>query len=126
MKLRGYREERLNWTFTYPGDLQPIADAWQVQVLAGLQIWQPDNPWVGAINRRLQSQAMVCYVLRKPVREVRLRLQLPMHFQLYPISDLNSVHDNNAPYSVAFGQSALLLDTLAHRFKRDGGEIWVV
>lgn len=126
MKLRGYREERLNWTFTYPGDLQPIADAWKVQVLAGLQIWQPDNPWVGAINRRLQSQAMVCYVLRKPVREVRLRLQLPMHFQIYPISDLNSVHDANAPYSVTFGQSALLLDTLAHRFKRDGGEIWVV
>lgn len=126
MKLRGYREERLNWAFTYPGDLQPIADAWQVQVLTGLQVWQPDNPWVGAINRCLQSQAMVCYVLRKPVREVRLRLQLPMHFQIYPISDLNSVHDASAPYSVAFGQSALLLDTLAHRFKQDGGEIWVV
>jgi CRISPR-associated endonuclease/helicase Cas3 len=126
MKLRGYREERLNWTFTYPGDLQPFADAWKVQVLAGLQIWQPDNPWVGAINRRLQPQALVAYVLRKPVREVRLRLQLPMHFQIYPISDLNSVHDANAPYSVAFGQSALLLDTLAHRFRNEGGEIWVV
>ncbi len=125
MKLRSYQEERLNWTFTYPSDLQPIADSWKVQVLVGLQIWQPDNPWVGSINRRLQSQAMVGYVLRKPVREVRLRLQLPMHFQIYPISDLNSVHDASAPYSVAFGQSALLLDTLAHRFKRDGGEIWV-
>lgn len=125
MKLRGYREERLNWKFTYPSDLQPIADAYKVQVLTGLQIWQPDNPWVGSINRRLQEQALVCYVLRKPVREVRLRLQLPMHFQIYPISDLNSVHDANAPYSVAFGQSALLIDTLAHRFRREGGEIWV-
>ncbi|WP_008316992.1 type I-D CRISPR-associated helicase Cas3' [Leptolyngbya sp. PCC 6406] len=125
IKLRGYREERLNWTFTSPGDLQPIADAWKVQVLVGLQIWQPDNPWAGSINRRLQQQAIVCYVLRKPVREVRLRLQLPMHFQIYPISDLNSVHDANAPYSVAFGESALLLDTLAHRFRHDGGEIWV-
>ncbi|GAB4233369.1 MAG: hypothetical protein Kow00121_61390 [Elainellaceae cyanobacterium] len=125
MKLRGYREERLNWTFTYSGDLQPIADAWKVQVLMGLQIWQPDNPWAGAINRRLQQQAVVCYVLRKPVREVRLRLQLPMHFQIYPISDLNSVHDTIAPYSVAFGQSALLIDTLAHRFRHDRGEIWV-
>jgi len=126
MKLQGYREERLNWIFTYPGDLQPIADAWKVQVLTGLQIWQPDNPWVGGINRRLKTQAMVGYVLRKPVREVRLRLQLPMHFQIYPIGDMNSVHDAIAPYSVAFGQSALLLDTLAHRFKRDGGEIWVI
>jgi CRISPR-associated endonuclease/helicase Cas3 len=126
MKLRGYRKERLNWKFTYPDDLQPIADAWKVQVLTRLQIWQPDNPWVGSINRCLQKQALVCYVLRKPVLEVRLRLQLPMHFQIYPISDLNSVHDASAPYSVAFGQSALLIDTLAHRFKRDGGEIWVV
>jgi len=126
MKLRSYREQRLNWKFTYPGDLQPIADAYKVQVLLGLQVWQPDNPWANSINQRLKQQALVCYVLRKPVREVRLRLQLPMHFQIYPISDTNSVHDANAPYSVAFGQSALLIDTLAHRFRREGGEIWVV
>jgi len=125
MKLQRYREERLDWKFTYPGDLQPIADAWKVQVLRNLQIWQPDNPWAGSINRRLKEQALVCYVLRKPVREVRLRLQLPMHFQIYPISHLNSIHDPNPPYSVAFGQSALLLDTLAYRFKHDGGEIWI-
>jgi CRISPR-associated endonuclease/helicase Cas3 len=49
-----------------------------------------------------------------------------MHFQIYPISDTNSVHDANAPYSMAFGQSALLIDTLAYRFRREGGEIWVV
>jgi CRISPR-associated endonuclease/helicase Cas3 len=125
LKLRGYREERLNWKLTYPGDLQPVADAYKVQVLTRLQIWQPDNPWAGSLNRRLQEQALVCYVLRKPVREVRLRLQLPMHFQIYPISDLNSIHDANAPYSVAFGQSALLLDTLAHRLRRDGEELWI-
>ncbi|MEM0978769.1 MAG: type I-D CRISPR-associated helicase Cas3' [Cyanobacteria bacterium P01_H01_bin.58] len=125
MKLRSYREERLNWKFTFPGDLQPIADAYKVQVLLGLQVWQPDNPWTSSINQRLKKQALVCYVLRKPVREVRLRLQLPMHFQIYPVSDVNSVHDANAPYSVAFGQSALLIDTLAHRFRREGGEIWV-
>ena len=125
MKLLGYRQERLNWKFTYPGDLQPIADAWQVQVLRGLQIWQPDNPWAGSINRQLKQQALVSYVLRKPVREVRLRLQLPMHFQIYPISDANSIHDANAPYAIAFGQSALLLDTLARRFQREGGEVWI-
>lgn len=125
MKLRDYRDERLSWKFIYAGDLQPIADAWKVQVLTGLKIWQPDSPWVGQVDRCLQQQAMVCYVLRKPVREVRLRLQLPMHFQIYPISDSSSVHDANAPYSVAFGQSALLIDTLAHRFRRDQGEIWI-
>ena len=125
MKLRGYREERLNWKFTYPSDLKPVADDWKVQVLAGLSIWQPDNYWASAINRRLQTQALVCYVLAKPVGEVRARLQLPMHFQIYPISDGSSVHDAIAPYSVAFGQGAMLIDTLAYRFKREGGEIWI-
>lgn len=125
MRLRGYREERLNWKFTFPGDLQPFADKWKVQVLEKLQIWQPDNPWAGEINRRLKKKALVCYVLRKPTQEVRLRLQLPMHFQIYPISDSYSIHDANAPYSVAFGQSALLIEALVHRFKGDGGELWI-
>jgi CRISPR-associated endonuclease/helicase Cas3 len=126
LNVNGYREERLNWQFIYPGDLQPIAEAWRVQVLLGLQIWQPDNPWAGAINRKLSQEALVSYVVNRPVREVRLRLRLPMHFQIYPISDQSSIHDANPPYSVAFGQSALLLDTLAYKFKQDGGEIWVV
>ena len=126
MKLRRYREERLNWHFTYAGSLQPVADAWKVQVLTNMQVWQPDNPWISRVNQRLKQRALVAYVLRKPVCEVRLRLQLPMHFQIYPISDEGSIHDASAPYSVAFGQSALLLSTLANRFRREGGELWVV
>ncbi|BAY41306.1 DEAD/DEAH box helicase-like protein (plasmid) [Nostoc sp. NIES-2111] len=125
MKLRSYREERLNWKFTYSGDLQPIADAWKVQVLTGVEIWQPENHWIGAINKRLKKEGLVCYVLRRPVAEVRMQLRLPMHFQIYPISDRNSVHDTTAPYSIAFGQSALLLDTLAYTFKSKGDEIWI-
>ncbi len=125
VKLKGYREERLNWKFTFPGDLQPFADAWKVQVLTGLKVWQPDNPWASEINKKLAKQALVCYVLRKPTQEVRLRLQLPMHFQIYPISDSSSVHDGSAPYSIVFGQSALLIETLAYRFKSDGGELWI-
>lgn len=125
MKLKGYREERLNWKFTFPGDLQPFADAWKVQVLIGLKIWQPDNPWAGEINKKLTKQALVCYILRKPAQEVRLRLQLPMHFQIYPISDSNSLLDGSAPFSIVFGQSALMIDTLAYRFKREKNELWI-
>jgi CRISPR-associated endonuclease/helicase Cas3 len=126
MKLRSYREERLNWKFTYSGDLQPIADVWKVQVLTGIEIWQPDNQWIGAINKRLKKEGVVCYVIRRPVAEVRMRLRLPMHFQIYPISDQNSVHDMTAPYAIAFGHSALLLDTLAYTFKSKGDEIWII
>lgn len=126
MKLRSYREERLNWKFTYPGDLQLIADAWKVQVLTGIEVWQPENQWIGAINKRLKKEGLVCYVIRRPVAEVRMRLRLPMHFQIYPVSDQYSFHDANAPYAIAFGHSALLLDTLAYTFKSKGDEIWVV
>lgn len=125
MKLRAYREERSNWRFTYPGDLAVIADAWKVQVLTGVEIWQPDNRWASEINQKLRKEGLVCYVIRRPVSEVRNRLRLPMHFQIYPVSDRHSVHDATAPYAIAFGQSALLLDTLAYQFKSKGGEIWI-
>jgi CRISPR-associated endonuclease/helicase Cas3 len=96
-----------------------------VQVLTDIQIWQPDNRWAGEINKRLRKEGLVGYVIRRPVNEVRMRLRLPMHFQIYPISDNYSFHDANAPYSVAFGQGALLLDTLARQLKSDGGELWI-
>ncbi|MBE9234052.1 type I-D CRISPR-associated helicase Cas3' [Cuspidothrix issatschenkoi LEGE 03284] len=126
INLKAYREERLNWKFTYSGDLQPIADAWKVQVLTGVGVWQPDNVWIGQIDKKLKKEGLVCYVIRRSVIEVRMRLRLPMHFQIYPISDQYSVNDTSSPYSIAFGQSALLLDTLAYKFKSKGEEIWVV
>ncbi len=125
MKLHGYREEKLNWTFTYPGDLQAIANACKVQVLVGLQVWQPGNTWIREINQRLKKQALVCYVIPRPVAEVRSRLHLPMHFQIYPTKDQYSLHDATAPYAIGFSQSALLLDTLAYWFKSKGGEVWI-
>ncbi len=125
MKLRSYREERLNWKFTYSSDLQPIANAWKVQVLTGVGVWQPDNQWIGAINQQLKKEGVVSYVIPRPVAEVRMQLRLPMHFQIYPISDPYSFHDATAPYAIAFSQSALLLDTLAYTFKSKGDEIWI-
>ena len=123
--LQSYREERLNWKFIYSGCLQLVADAWKVQVLSGVEVWQPDNPWIREINRKLKTQALVSYVLGRPVAEVRTRLRLPMHFQIYPMCDRNSIHDSTPPYAIAFGQSALLLDTLADWFKGQGGESWI-
>ncbi|MCY7273990.1 MAG: type I-D CRISPR-associated helicase Cas3' [Phormidesmis sp. CAN_BIN44] len=126
MKLKAYREERLNWKFHFPNTLESVANAWKVRVLKGIEIWQPDNRWAGEINKKLRDRALVSYVLPRPMSEVRQRLRLPMHFQIYPISDNYSFHDAVAPYSIAFGQSALLLDTLAYQLKSEGGEIWIV
>ncbi|AVH65398.1 type I-D CRISPR-associated helicase Cas3' [Nostoc sp. 'Peltigera membranacea cyanobiont' N6] len=125
MKLLRYREERLDWKFTYPGDLKPFADNWDVQVLLGIQVWQPANYWISEINKQLKKQALVSYLLPFPLERVRQQGRLPMHFQIYPISDQYSVLDNTPPYCIAFGQSALLLDTLTHWFKSKGDEIWI-
>ncbi len=125
MKLHRYRESRLNWRFTYQGDLKDIAQAYKVMVLTHIQVWQPENYWISQINKKLKKQALVSYVLPFPVAEIRNRLRLPMHFQIYPISDRNSIH-GTVPYSIAFGQSALLIDTLAHWLKSKGAESWIV
>jgi CRISPR-associated endonuclease/helicase Cas3 len=126
MKLKGYREERSNWKFHYSGSLESIASEYKVRVLKGLEVWQPDNRWVGEINKRLRNEALVSYIIPHNTTEVRYRLRLPMHFQIYPISDRNSFQESIPPYSIAFGQSALLLDTLAYRFRGKGGELWIV
>lgn len=123
MKLHRYREERSNWKFTYSGDLSAMA--WRVEVLKGIEIWQPDNLWINEINKRLRVQGLVSYVVKRPIAEVRFKLRLPMHFQIYPISDSRSFHDAVAPYAIAFGQSALLLDTLAYQLKSKGDDPWI-
>ncbi|MCP6760883.1 MAG: type I-D CRISPR-associated helicase Cas3' [Fischerella sp. CENA71] len=124
MELKDYREERLNWRFTYSGDLRAIADSAKVQVLLGVQVMQePATRWIYAINKRLKERGLVSYIIQMQVDEAKKCLQLPMHFQIYPIDEAG--RDDAAAYSVAFGQSALLLDTLACRRKSSGGEAWI-
>jgi CRISPR-associated endonuclease/helicase Cas3 len=125
MKLKSYREERSNWKLHFPGSLEDVANAYRVQMLKGLEIWQPENRWAVEINKELRNEALVGYVLPRPLAEVRQRLRLPMHFQIYPISDRYSFQDAVPSYSVAFGQSALLLETLTGWLKGKGGEIWI-
>lgn len=113
MKFRSYREEQWDWRFTYPGDLKEIAESKKVQILLGIQVWQLKNDWISQLNLRLKQQALVGYILHCTVTEVRQKFHLPMHFEIYPISEQTDVSDLIAPYSVAFGESALLLDTIA-------------
>lgn len=120
LKLRSYREERLNWKFTYPGSLATHTN--RVKVMTGLEVWQPDNPWASELNKKLKQQGLVSYIAAQTVPNIRYHLRLPMHFQIYPVSDRSSYHETKPPYSVAFGQSALLLDTLGYRLKQKSNE----
>lgn len=114
MKLLRYREERLNWNFRYDGDLSSGKVAfYRTQVIQNIGVIQIDNPSIRSIDKEVKKKNLVCYVLPHHLRDVRYELQLPMHFQIYPIADMNSpLEDFNPPYSIAFGQSALLLDSI--------------
>ncbi len=113
MKLKTYRQEEWNWRFTSPEDLEPIAASKTVQILLGIQIWQLQNNWINQLNIKLKQRTLAGYILDCPVTEVRQKFRLPMHFPIYPISQQTDYRDTIAPYSVAFGESALLLDTWA-------------
>jgi len=121
MKLLRYRPERRPWRFSYGGDLRELANSWKVQVLRGIQVYP--CPY-RQINERMKTRYLVSYLVPHPVEEVKKRLQLPMHFQIYPIDEFGR-EKTSAPYSIAFGQSALLLDTQAYRLKEKGGDSWI-
>jgi CRISPR-associated endonuclease/helicase Cas3 len=127
MKLQSYSKERKSWRFTYNnGDLKEIADSGKVCILSGIGIWQPSYSYIKKIDEKIKGRAIVSYLVNRPVSEVKAMLHLPMHFPLYEICDKHSILDSNCPFSITFGQSALLLDTLAYSFKgRKGGEIWI-
>lgn len=127
MKLKNYSNERKSWRFTYNnGDLKEIADAGKVCVLSGIGIWQPSQSYIKKIDEKIKSRAIVSYLVNHPVSEVKAILHLPLHFPLYEICDKHSILDSSCPFSITFGQSALLLDTLAYSFKnKKRGEIWI-
>lgn len=88
MKLHGYREERIDWRFTYPTEkLQEAVNGDRVQILVGVQVRQPQNRWIEQINQKLGKEALVSYLLPCSAIEARRRLRLPMHFPLYPIDE---------------------------------------
>jgi CRISPR-associated endonuclease/helicase Cas3 len=125
MKLNGYRSERLDWRFTLPKDiLDEAASSYQVKLVIGLRVFQPQNRCVNQINDRLCERVLVAYVLRCPAIETRSQLRLPMHFSLYDL-DESGRRERQAQYSIAFGQAALLLETVAYRIKSKGKEIWI-
>lgn len=114
MKLRSYCQEKWNWRFTSSEDLEQIAASKKVQILSSIQVWQPQNNWINQLNLRLKQRTFIGYVVNCPVIEVRQKFRLPMDFPIYPISQEKDDSDAIAPYAVAFGESALLLDTWAN------------
>ena len=124
MNLNCYREERLNWKFTYSSDLKAIANSWKVTVLSGIQVYQPDNCWINEINKRLKIQGLVSYVVPYSIWEVKGRLQLPMHFEIYPMDEVGT--DEKPPLCDRFWAIGFTSRHFSISFKKNKrGESWI-
>jgi len=124
LKLTGYREVRENWQFYYSGDdISEIAKSGKVQILKGLEVWQPQGSGLNDVSKALSRQGLVCFISDRDRATIRAKLGLPIHFQAYSLSD--RVDDTKPPYTIAFGQSALLLETLSWHWKPREDEGWI-
>ncbi|NJR61945.1 MAG: type I-D CRISPR-associated helicase Cas3' [Cyanobacteria bacterium CRU_2_1] len=119
LHLRDYREVRENWHFYYAGDLSELSRLGKVQILKKLEVTAGAN----AISQALYQRGVVCYISDRRRDELRAKLGLPMQFQAYGLSDRSD--DRDPPYTIAFGQSALLLETLTWYWKPKEDEGWI-
>lgn len=124
LKLTGYQEVREDWRFNYSGDISEIAKAGSVQVLKGLEVWQPHGYGSNQISSALSNRGLVCFVSDRDRATLRAKLGLPIHFRAYPLADQYSLHGRTS-YTIAFGQSALLLETLLWHWKPREDEGWI-
>lgn len=119
LKLTGYREIREDWHFYHSGDISTIAKSSKVQVLKGLQV----STGINDLSKALCQRGLVCYISESDRATLRAKLGLPIHFQAYSLSD--RLNDRKPAYTVAFGQSALLLETLIWHWKPREDEGWI-
>jgi CRISPR-associated endonuclease/helicase Cas3 len=91
----------------------------KVQILKRLEVTTGAN----AISQALYRRGIVCYVSDRSIEELRAKLGLPMQFQAYKLSD--RADDRAPPYTIAFGKSALMLETLTWYWKPKEDMGWI-
>ena len=87
-----------------------------VQVLNGFFVREPRPTWLDKVNIQLKKLKLVCIFSDMDRLEMKRRLQLGAVFPVYRLRD-GWQHE----YSVAFGQEALLLDSIL-TFRRPKGD----
>lgn len=119
LKLTGYREVREDWQFYYSGEnLQELAKSGKVQILKGLEVTGGGND----ISKALARHSLVCFISDQDRATLRAKCGLPIHFQAYGLSD--RIH-GKPDYTIAFGRSALLLETLVWHWRPQENEGWI-
>ncbi len=122
LTLRDYRDIRENWYFYYAqDDFSTVKQLGRVQLLKGLELEGTDIPT--RLRRAVSQRGMVCFVSDRDRTTLRTKLGLPMQFQAYGLSDRTD--DPNPPYTIAFGQSALMLETSIWHWKPKDDTTWI-
>ncbi len=108
LKIHAYVPERLNLVLGLQLNLSEYASTLhQVQVLNNFTIREPYFTWRDRVNSALKTLKLPCILSDMGRRELKQRLNLGAMFQVQRLQDKTGYE-----YSVAFGQEALLLDSL--------------
>jgi CRISPR-associated endonuclease/helicase Cas3 len=89
----------------------------QALELCGFFVQEPVFTWKDRVNKALKAQKLVCVFSDMSSLELKRRLNLPALFPIRRVQDMTG-----AEYCVAFGQEALLLDSLLFWRKTRGDQ----
>lgn len=109
--INGYRDTPMRWKFHLQSDLSQLADD-RVRASTGISVSLDDNEWENEINRHLKRLKLVYYILRLDNFSAKRRANLPQLFSLFSLTDKRTFGDPQPSYSIAFGQDALLAETV--------------
>ena len=117
LKIHAYVPERLHLILGL--DLKLIEHfelLHHVAVYKGFHVLKPQHTWLDKVNLALKKLKLTAIVSDMQRQELKQRLQLSGVFPVYRLQDTMG-----SEYSVAFGQNALLLDSLLF-FRKSKGD----
>lgn len=106
-----YRDAPMRWRFHLQVNLSEQMVA-RVRATTGVSVILSDPEFENPINRRLKRLKLVYYAVKLDNFLAKRRANLPQLFPLYPLTDLRTMSDPQPSYSIAFGQEALLAETV--------------
>lgn len=116
LKVHGYIPDRQRLVLGVNLDLAEQANIMhKATVCEGFFVREPVFPWRDQVNKALKAQKLVCVFSNWQRAELRRRLNLPALFPIQRVQD-----NSGQEYAVAFGQEALLLDSLLFWRKTNG------
>jgi CRISPR-associated endonuclease/helicase Cas3 len=116
LKVHEYFSQSRRLTLRVDLDLDEQGDIMhQVVVCHGFSVLTPTFTWKDRVNKALSAKKLVCIFSDWQILELKRRLNLPALFPIQRVQDRTGQE-----YSVAFGQEALLLDSLLYRRKTKG------